>query len=151
MLCNPGRAIVSQSKRFPLTWEELGCDLPTWRALLPETRRPEMVRPLDSEDWVIKPAFGRVGEGVAIRGVTPEKEYAESIRAARRAPGDWVAQRRFHIAPVETQDGGAVYPCVGVYVIDGKAAGVYGRISAYARTDHAAQDAAVLLTKEGDE
>jgi hypothetical protein len=36
-LCNPASAIISQSKRFPLVWEELPVRLPAWEALLPKT------------------------------------------------------------------------------------------------------------------
>jgi hypothetical protein len=36
-LCNPASAIISQSKRFPLLWNELSVELPTWNALLPQT------------------------------------------------------------------------------------------------------------------
>src|SRR5665213_3479654 len=37
-VANPGLAVISESKRFPLVWEKLSTSLPTWRELLPETR-----------------------------------------------------------------------------------------------------------------
>jgi hypothetical protein len=40
---------------------------------------------------------------------------------------------------------GWVHAVVGVYVIDGHAAGVYGRIARRALIDHMAQDVAVLV------
>jgi hypothetical protein len=58
-----------------------------------------------------------------------------------------VAQRRFETLPIDTP-AGAMYPCLGVYVLDGKAIGIYGRISAKAVIDHTAIDVAVLLEKE---
>jgi hypothetical protein len=36
--CNPGAAVVSQSKRFGLLCEKFGNLTPTWKALLPHTR-----------------------------------------------------------------------------------------------------------------
>ena len=39
--CNHPIAVFAQSKRLPLIWDELGLELPAWRALLPETRAPE--------------------------------------------------------------------------------------------------------------
>jgi glutathionylspermidine synthase len=39
-VANPALAVISESKRFPLTWERLSAALPTWRDLLPETRDP---------------------------------------------------------------------------------------------------------------
>jgi hypothetical protein len=37
-----------------------------------------------------------------------------------------------------------MYPCLGVYTIDGRAAGIYGRLSARPLVDYAAVDVAVL-------
>src|SRR5262249_17224449 len=39
-LSNPATAVLTQTKRFPLVWDELRTPLPTWRAHLPETRDP---------------------------------------------------------------------------------------------------------------
>ena len=69
-LSNPGRALVLQSKRFPLVWDKLETDLSTWRRLLPISSCPSEIGNLNRDDLVLKPAFGRVGEDVAIQGVT---------------------------------------------------------------------------------
>ncbi len=37
---NPGYAMLSESKRFPLVWDDLHLEMRTWRQLLPETRDP---------------------------------------------------------------------------------------------------------------
>jgi hypothetical protein len=99
------------------------------------------------EQWVLKPAWGRVGDGVGIAGLTEEREYAKILREARRRPGGWAAQERFEAAPVET-DGGPRYPCIGVYTVEGRAAGAYGRLSERPLIDPRAQEAAVLV-REG--
>ena len=71
--------------------------------------------------WVLKPALGRVGDGVGIRGVTPDKEWGRIARAARWFPRWWIAQRRFEASPLDTGTE-LTYPCIGVYTIDGCAA-----------------------------
>ena len=146
-LSNPGRAIVLQSKRFPLAWDGLATALPTWRRLLPETRCPSGQRCLRAEEWVLKPVFGRVGEDVGIRGVTAPAEYERIGRAARRRPVQWIAQQRFHVTPVATE-GGAVFPCIGVYTVNGRFGGLYGRAARTPLINGSAFDVAVLIHGE---
>jgi glutathionylspermidine synthase len=144
---NPASALLTQSKRFPLVWDRLATGLPTWRRLLPETRDPRQVSWRD-EDWVLKPALGRVGDLIGVAGATEEREWKVIRKDVRRAPRMWVAQRRFVAVPLETAQGN-VFPCVGVYTVDGRAAGAYGRAASRPRIDHLAQDVAVLT--EGGE
>jgi hypothetical protein len=59
-----------------------------------------------------------------------------------------VAQRRFAVVPVAGPDG-PVHPCIGVYTVDGRAAGIYGRITTRPIIDYAATDIAVLVREEG--
>ena len=146
---NPGAALLTQSKRFPLVWDALETPLPTWRALLPETRDPREVRWRDDDRWVLKPALGRVGDGIGIRGVTPEREWRRIARAARWLPGHWVAQRRFDAEPMRSGDA-MLHPCIGVYTVDDRVAGAYGRLSARALTDWRSRDAAVLVAGASD-
>ena len=150
---NPAAALLTQSKRFPLVWDRLATPLPAWRRLLPETRDPRRAGwRRNPEGWVLKPALGRVGEGIAMVGATPEKEWRSIRREVRFRPDRWAAQRRFEAVPmiVGTVGAGAgetaaVYPCVGVYTIDGRAAGAYGRVARQPIINHLAQDAAVLV------
>jgi glutathionylspermidine synthase len=146
-ISNPAFALATQSKRFPLTWSRLATDLPTWRALLPETVDPRDADWRGSDRWVVKPALGRVGDGIGMTGVTPDAERKKIERAVRFFPHRWVAQRRFAAMPLATA-GGAVYPCLGIYTVDGRAAGAYGRLAARPLIDHIAQDAAVLVEEE---
>lgn len=144
-IANPGHAMISQSKRFPIACARLGLDLPAWRAALPETRDPHDRRvDVRSGEWVLKPALGRVGEDVGLPGVTPPRAWAAIVRAAERRPARWIAQRAFRTSAIETPLG-AMYPCVGVFVIDGRAAGLYGRIARTPLVDGAALEAAVLI------
>jgi glutathionylspermidine synthase len=146
-LSNPGSAIVLQTKRFPLVWEELRTDLFAWRKLLPETRDVAEVNGPFDDSWVLKPALGRVGEKIGIRGVTLFGDFQRIVKEARRHPQAWVAQKRFAISPLST-DGGVRYPCIGVFTIGGQAAGFYGRISESPIITQDAQDVAVLVNAE---
>jgi hypothetical protein len=51
---------------------------------------------------------------------------------------------------LETPDG-PMHACVGVYTIDGKAAGAYGRLSSKPVIDYTAVDVAVLVQDTHDE
>lgn len=142
--CNPTTALLPQSKRLPLVWDDLPVPTPTWRRLLPPTCDPRSVPNSEATDWVFKPALGRVGEQVALHNVSPAKEWQAIQRAARRYPTDWVAQRRFTLVPWQRAEG-TFYPCLGVYTVNGRAAGVYGRLSATPLVNALAQDVAVLV------
>jgi len=143
---NPPSALISQSKRFPLACRSLGLALPTWDALLPETRDPhDSGSASNTTDWVLKPALGRVGEDIGMSNVTTPSALSRIRRDAQRHPHLWAAQRRFDALPWPTVDGPR-YPCIGVYVIGGRVAGAYGRICAQPLIDSHAQDVAVLVT-----
>lgn len=143
---NAATAILTQSKRFPLVWDSLRTRLDTWRALLPETFDPREVHWRGSDDWVLKPALGRVGEDIGIGGITPSKELERIAKSVRRHPDYWVAQRRFEATPVNIGRRPR-YPSVGVYTVDGRVAGAYGRIAERPLIDARARDAAVLLAE----
>lgn len=143
-VCNPTTALLSQSKRLPLLWDQLDLPIPTWRRLLPPTCDPRAVPNSAATDWVFKPALGRVGEAVALHNVSTAQEWQAIQHAARRTPMDWVAQRRFTLVPWLRAEG-TFYPCLGVYTVNGRAAGVYGRLSATPLVNALAQDVAVLV------
>ena len=56
-VANPGIAAISESKRFPLVWDSLRTPLPTWRALLPETREPREAPWRRDGTWLVKSAL----------------------------------------------------------------------------------------------
>jgi glutathionylspermidine synthase len=142
-VCNPGTSILTESKRFPLVWDEMATALPTWRALLPETRDPRQVDWRREPDWLLKAAFANNGDEVHDRTWARPHTWRRAAWAARLRPGQWAAQWRFDPLAVATPDG-MMYPCLGVYTIDGRAAGIYGRLSPRPVTDYAAVDVAVL-------
>jgi glutathionylspermidine synthase len=141
---NPGRAVLCQTKRFPLVWRELETKLPTWQRVLPESRCPRTVDWEADPGWVPKPAFGRVGGGVGLRECVAAREWVSIVKSARRYPDEWIVQRRFDAVPTPS----GLYPCFGVYTVDGRAAGVYGRAAPRPLVDHRAMDIAVLVEQE---
>jgi glutathionylspermidine synthase len=147
--CNNPVSIFAQSKRLPLIWDSLGVEIPAWKKLLPQTSDPKSIPPQDSE-WIYKPALGRVGEGISIKEAVTPKEFAQIQKAARKYPKDWAAQRRFKSLPVPAQDGVNYHVCIGVFAVDGKNAGFYGRISPYPRIDSNAIDIPILISEEGE-
>jgi len=148
--CNHPIAILTQSKRLPLVWNELGCNIQTWRQLLPETKNPKEVDVKD-ENWIFKPALGRVGEGISIREAAKKEEMQQIMKAVKAYPQDWVAQRKFKSVPLLSQDGIEYHLCVGAFTVDGKGAGLYARISPYPRIDGRARDIPVLIVKKENE
>ncbi|HMP76814.1 MAG TPA: glutathionylspermidine synthase family protein [Kiritimatiellia bacterium] len=140
---NPATALLPQSKRFPLVWDELPVDLPAWRALLPATADPRSVD-LADETWVLKPAWGRIGEDIGMSGVTPPADLKKIRRAARWHASQWVAQRRFTCMPVSDGEH-PWHPCLGVYVVNGTACGLYGRMAQAPLINARALDVAVLI------
>ncbi|MGC1647697.1 MAG: hypothetical protein WA741_17895, partial [Candidatus Sulfotelmatobacter sp.] len=92
-LSNPGTCMLTHGKRFPLVWDELDTSMSAWRSLLPETRCPSELRSVSEAEWVLKPAFGQTGSGIAIPGISSERSYKEAAREAKRHPLGWVAQR----------------------------------------------------------
>jgi glutathionylspermidine synthase len=141
---NPGCAIISESKRFPLVWDELKTELPTWRSLLPGTRDPREVPWQTDDGWLLKSALCNTGDTVSVRSALSDKAWRAVSREVRWWPRHWVAQRRFQTAAMMTPMG-LVHPCIGVYTINGRAAGAYARITAGQIIDFAAIDIALLV------
>jgi len=147
---NAGTSLLTESKRFPLTWDALPTPTHHWRRLLPETRDPRDTPWRSDDAWLLKTAYCNTGDTVTIRGLAPQRAWRAAARSARWFPSDWVAQRRFKTLAVDSPIG-PLHPCVGVYVIDGRAAGAYGRLSPTPVIDYAATDVAVLVEQEGND
>ncbi|HET9220416.1 MAG TPA: glutathionylspermidine synthase family protein [Terriglobia bacterium] len=146
---NPVHCIFGESKRFPLAWNLIRTELPTWQRLLPETRDPREAPWRKDESWLIKTAWCNTGDTVSARGWIEAREWRRAFWSATLTPGQWIAQHRFEPVPVESPIG-SVYPCIGVYTIDGRACGAYSRISTTRVVDHRAIDVALLLTENDD-
>jgi glutathionylspermidine synthase len=143
----PAAAVISESKRFPLTWDHLSVGLPTWRTLLPETRDPRQAPWAQQDGWLLKTAMCNTGDTVRIRELMPARDWRWTRLELRLNPSRWVAQRRFQSVPVSTPIGWR-HACVGVYTVNGRAAGAYARLSEKPVIDFAASDVALLLEDE---
>jgi hypothetical protein len=146
-VCNPGTALLIESKRFPLVWDRLGLELPTWRTLLPPTCDPRHLHGRIGPGWVLKTAFCNTGDHVAIAMSSDRRSWSRAVWGARLRPGRWVAQRRFEALTIPTLTG-PMYPCLGVYTVNGRAEGFFGRMSSQPLIDLTAVEVAVLLTPD---
>jgi glutathionylspermidine synthase len=134
-------AVLTQSKRFPLSWRYLSARLPTWSQLLPETRSPLLRR---GSEWIVKPVLGHEGYQVGVAGATEPTRLRALWWRARRRPWRWVAQRSFRPRAIPTPHG-TRFPCIGVYVVDGRPEGLYGRLARRPLIDAESQEVVVLV------
>lgn len=145
--CNHPISIFTQTKRLPLVWDQLGVDISGWNRLLPATVHPASLSAAKVKEgnWIYKPALGRVGEGISIPEAVTAKDMQNIHKAVRRHPKEWVAQERFQSKPIMTATQEALHLCIGVFTVDGRSAGFYGRVSPYPRIDSRARDIPVLI------
>jgi glutathionylspermidine synthase len=143
--CNHPIALLTQSKRLPLVWNELDCDIPFWKKLLPQTLCASSYTRFKNRNTnrILKPAFGRVGEGINIPGAVSKAENSQIKRAAKTCCGQWVVQKMFDSLPVD-----GLHLNLGVFVVDGKFAGLYGRASKIPRIDSGATELPVLVKED---
>jgi hypothetical protein len=143
-VANSALAVISESKRFPLVWDRLSTPLPTWRALLPETRPLRSAPWSTGEGWLLKTAMCNNGDTVRSRSSVSPRDWLWTRLDAALRPGQWLAQRRFESVPLATPVGPR-HTCIGVFTVNCKTAGSYIRMSPRPLIDYAAVDAAMLL------
>lgn len=148
VFANPASALLTESKRFPLSWDALTVSLATWRRLLPESRDPRQAPWRRDDGWVLKTAYCNTGDSVVTRSWISPRQWRSIERIVRLFPGRWVAQRAFHALPLGTP-WGEMYPCVGVFTVGGRAAGAYVRLSHGPVIDYRAVDVAMLIERRG--
>jgi glutathionylspermidine synthase len=144
---NPASSLLTESKRFPLVWNHLSCKLETWRSLMPESQHPSSCNYEEDGSWVAKGAYSNNGDEVFVVETADVTTWAKISRLVRRNPNAWVLQRRFETVPVHS-NAGALYPCIGVYTINGRAAGVYARANVRPTIDYSAFDVALLIAED---
>lgn len=134
-MMSPLSRLLAQSKRSFAVWQnshplESGdqwlCD-----TYLPHTEnydKSQNIRYKDErERWVLKRAFGRMGDEVVIGALTPEKEWEKALTVADRRPHEYCMQERFLVEPLQFESG-QMYPTIGAYTVDGRFAGYYSRV-----------------------
>src|SRR5262245_23794701 len=142
---NPFGSVVTQNKKsMALMWEHrelFSEEVQSWIAeYIPETRRLTSLDPdqLNQEEWVLKSDYGCEGDSVVCGAFVKPKDWQLALTAA--IPERWVAQRFFEVTPLD--DG--LLPNYGVYLIGGRAAGFYTRLSKKA-TDYTAVTAPTFI------
>jgi glutathionylspermidine synthase len=133
-MINPFAAVLPQNKRaMAFMWEQQGRfsaeGQQAIRAHVPETLRLETVdrrRLIDEQQtWVLKSDYGCEGEEVIIGADTTSEDWRASVEHA--LPERWVVQRRFETRRSTSE---AMLANHGVFLIGGRAAGLYTRLSA---------------------
>lgn len=150
--CNHPIAVITQSKSFPLIWDNLeskGINLSTWRKLLPNTIRLNELK--SQEGYIYKPIWGRVGEGISIKEAIKNDEYEKILKDVRKHPNKYIAQKKFNSLPLQDEFGKSYHLSLGIYYLEGKFAGYYGRISKLARIDSNAAEVAVFVGIDNNE
>jgi hypothetical protein len=148
---NPFGTIVTQNKlSLAFMWEEQHRFSPQarrWiRRYIPETYRMATMSAADllrqRESWVLKSAYGCEGEETICGPFVDATEWEETIACV--LPEYWVCQRFFSVAP----EGDGSFPNYGVYLVGGRNAGFYTRLSATA-TDEQAVTAPTYVGQRG--
>ncbi len=142
--CNPAGAVLTESKRLPLLWPVLRTATPTWQRLLPEVRPARHALLASPAEWLLKAAYSNNGDTVLGGDWTSPRDYRWAAIATLARPAQWLVQRRFESLLLKTPTG-FMRPCIGVYVIDGVACGIYGRLTAKSWIDYTARDVAVCI------
>lgn len=151
--CNHPVSLFAQTKRFPFVWDELekhGINMSNWRRLLPETKEVSKDI-LDNDEFIFKPAYGRVGERISIKEACKGDEYSKILRDVKRHPKRYIAQRRFDSMTLPGVNGEEYHVCIGSYSVEGKHASFYARISDLPRIDSNAADIPVLILRDQDD
>ena len=145
---NPFGAVLTQNKlTMAFFWREIqrfsALAQETIRQYIPRTYRLcDMPDPaaLEKKDWVLKSDYGSEGDEVIIGSAVSNELWQQSLQQA--IPTRWILQRFFEATP--TEDG--FIPNYGVYLLGGKASGLYSRIAPVA-TDYRALSAATFVVK----
>ncbi|MGY6629462.1 MAG: glutathionylspermidine synthase family protein [Wenzhouxiangella sp.] len=152
-MLNTVSALIAQSKCFYAAieqngWLEASAEAERLAAHLPESRfltRDNLDAVAGQRvDWVLKSAFGRMGDTVLLGiGASPE-HWQQRLDAALSEGTPHAVQARFDAVPFWFSNGMA-YPTVGLFLLDGEFAGYYSRVSPYPVIDINAHHVATLV------
>lgn len=145
---NPTIAAISESKRFPLAFNRTR-ECPVWQVFVPESCDPRDVHSHDWDQCVLKATYSNTGDHVHFCSELSTRARERMISMALKHPSEWVAQRRFDTLPLKSVRG-LLFPCIGVFVVNGRAVGAYGRLSSSPIVDGAAIEAPVMIDPTDD-
>jgi len=83
----------------------------------------------EKDSWVLKDAFGRMGDTVYVGKLLSDSAWDKALKAAAKKSARFLVQKFFKVKPLQFGCG-QLYPAVGAYVINGRFAGYYSRASA---------------------
>ncbi len=144
---NPALCVISESKRLPLSFSFLNSGCETLIELLPKCIEPREIPANMRENWVLKAAYANTGDAVFIGAETTERDWNRLLRRAQQRPSEWIAQEKFDTLTLQSEQG-VIRPCIGVFVIGGRAAGAYVRLSRTQVTDAYALEAPLFIVPE---
>jgi glutathionylspermidine synthase len=151
-LMNPIRRLLRQSKRLYAFWRDPSLldadDLRFLEEHAPATFPfdPDRAAEWTAERsrWVIKHAFGRMGDNVVMGNLVSDKDWHEAMAEASRQPQSYLMQERFEVAPLN-ENGRTLYPGIGVYLVNHRFAGYYSRAATQPFINHEAYHVATLV------
>jgi Glutathionylspermidine synthase preATP-grasp len=127
-LADAGILLHAELDAIPATWE------------LADVARDVLVGA--RHDWVIKRAFGRVGDEVFVGPIIAEAEWPALVdwvidRASSAPHERWIAQRFVRQRPIPTP-WGPRFLTLGAYVLDGQFVGYFSRVTPEPHVSHGA-------------
>ena len=88
--------------------------------------------------WVLKRAYGRVGDEVFVGPLLPPDAWprlVDGVLALQKSGESWIAQRFVRQSPIDTP-WGKRYVTLGAYVLDGRFVGYFARITPESHVSH---------------
>jgi len=145
---NPSLSVISESKRLPLIFPLLASSSAVCREIFASCADPRDVTRPTQEKWVLKAAYANTGDHVYLGSELRPSHWRKLLRVAQRYPEQWVLQERFETISLSSTFG-SVKPCLGIFVIGGRAAGAYVRLSHTQITDAFALEAPLFIIPRG--
>jgi glutathionylspermidine synthase len=151
-MMNPLRRLIRQSKLLFHLWLEPGFlegpDLDLVKEHAPFSE-PFSCSKMDfyaeeRENWVLKQAFGRMGDSVVMGNLSTPETWSKALGQAAKSTASFTVQRRFEVAPLEFASGN-LYPAIGVYLVNGRFAGYYSRVAPKPFLTHEAYHVATVV------
>jgi glutathionylspermidine synthase len=105
----------------------------------------------DRADWVLKKTLGRVGDEVFVGALEADADWralVAELKERRRGGERWIAQRFVPQRPVPTPWGPRLVT-LGAYVLDGRFAGYFARLTSVSHVSHDALVVPVFVQDDG--
>ena len=148
-MMNPLRRLIRQSKRLYAIWRHPDLldhhDLAFLENHTPKSLPFDSVSVIENRsEWVLKHAFGRMGDTVIMGNLANDKDWGLAMEDARKQPQDWLLQERFEVATVQDSSK-PIFPGLGVYLVNHRFAGYYSRAAHHPFINHEAYHVATVV------